>query len=180
MNVQALDVIRHRRTVRHFTAEDVTDNQIETLLEMAMYAPNRLNRQPWRFVVLRDPSLKEDLAHLLRVRPYLEQAPVLVAACAVPDVSPTWLEDVAASIENMLLAAVALDLGGTWIGSPDTYWWGLAEEHLHDKVHIPLDVRVVALIAIGHPSEMPSPHSPEDRVDQTKIHYGEWGHRHRS
>ena len=157
VNEQALDVMRNRRTIRHFTEDDVTDEQVATLVEMAMYAPNRLNRQPWRFVVLRDAELKRDLAHLLRVRPYLEQAPVLIAACADPSVSPTWLQDMAASIENMLLAAVALDLGGAWIGSPDSSMWELAEELLRDKVQIPNDVRVTALVAIGHPSEPPEP-----------------------
>jgi nitroreductase len=154
----------------------VSDEQVATLIEMAMYAPNRLNRQPWRFLVLRDPSLKKELADLLRVRRYLEQAAAVIAVCGLPSVSPTWVEDLAAAIENMLLAATALDLGGAWIGALDTVMWGLAEKRLHEKVHIPEDVRVAALVAIGHPSETPSPHSRDDRFDLTKVHFGEWGH----
>ena len=176
MNEQALDLFRHRRTIRHFTTQDVSDAEVETLLEMAMYAPNRLNRQPWRFAVIREPELKKELADLLRVRPYLEQAPVVIAACGLPSVSPTWVVDLGAAIENLLLTATAIDLGGAWVGAPDTVMWNLAEKRLHERVHIPDDVRVVALVAIGHPSETPPPHSREDRFDLTKIHFGEWGH----
>ena len=176
MNEQVLDSIKRRRSIRHFDAQDVTDEQVTALLEMAMYAPSRLNRQPWRFVVLRDPDLKKELADLLRIRPYLEQAPVVIAACALPSASPTWPQDLAAAIENMLLAATAMDLGGAWIGAPNSVMWDLAEERLRARVHIPAEVRVAALVAIGHPCETPPPHTREDRLDPTKIHFGEWGH----
>jgi nitroreductase len=175
MNEQSLDLFRHRRTIRHFGPQDITDREVELLLEMAMYAPNRLNRQPWRFVVIRDQQLKSDLAHTLRIRPYLEQAPVVIAVCGIPSLSPTWVMDTSAAIENMLLAATAMGLGGAWIGAPDTVMWSLAEECLHDKARIPLDVPVVALVALGHPAEPPKPHERSERYDATKIHYEQWG-----
>ncbi|MBN1402111.1 MAG: nitroreductase family protein [Anaerolineae bacterium] len=175
MSEQMLDLFRRRRTVRRFTSQDVTDQEVELLLEMAMYAPNRLNRQPWRFVVIRDPQLKSDLAHTLRIRPYLEEAPVVIAVCGIPNLSSTWVMDTSAAIENMLLAATAIGLGGAWVGSPDTVMWSLAEECLHDKARIPLDVPVVALVALGHPAELPEPHERSQRYDATKIHYEQWG-----
>ncbi|MFN2218494.1 MAG: nitroreductase family protein, partial [Anaerolineae bacterium] len=49
MTEETLDVIRRRRTIRRFTGDDLSQEEIETLLEMAMCAPNRLNRQPWHF-----------------------------------------------------------------------------------------------------------------------------------
>ena len=59
MDQAMLDLIRKRRTIRQFTDEDVSQEQIETLLEMAMCAPNRLDRRPWHFVVIRDKELKK-------------------------------------------------------------------------------------------------------------------------
>jgi nitroreductase len=79
MNEDVLDVIRKRRTIRKFNAHEVSDEQIETLLELAMDAPNRLNRQPWHFVVVRDKSLQRQFADVLRIHPYLETASAVIA-----------------------------------------------------------------------------------------------------
>jgi nitroreductase len=175
MNEQMIEVIRQRRTIRKFTDEDVGEEQVETLLEMAMCAPNRLNRQPWRFVVIRDKKLQRLLADLLRVHPYLEVAPVVIAVCALPEASPTWMMDVSAATENMLLAATAMGLTGTWVGAPDSTLWNMCEEMLHDALGVPLSVRIPALVALGHPGEELPPHGKHDRFDRTKVHYGKWG-----
>jgi nitroreductase len=175
MSEEMLELIRKRRTVRKFTAEDVSEEQVDTLLEMAMCAPNRLNRQPWRFVVIRDKKLQQLLADLLRIHPYLETAPVVVAVCALPEASPTWSMDISAATENMLLAATAMGLGGAWVGQPDSTLWDMCEETLHDALGIPLNVRIPALVAVGHPAEELPPHGKHDRFDRTKVHYGKWG-----
>jgi nitroreductase len=175
MNEEMLDLIRKRRTIRRFTAEDVTDEQIETLLEMAMCAPNRLNRQPWHFVIIRDQKVRQQLADILRVHPYLTGAPVAIAVCAAFEASPTWLMDVTAATENLLLGATALGLGGAWVGAPDTVLWNMVEEHLHDSLNIPLSVRIPILVAIGHPDQQFPPHGKRDRYNRTKVHYGKWG-----
>lgn len=175
MSEELLDLIRKRRTIRRFTEEDVSEEQVETLLEIAMCAPNRLNRQPWHFVIIRDKELQKVLADAVRVRPYLEEAPVVIAVCADPDTSPTWIMDISAATENLLLAATAMGLGGAWIGVPDTVLWQLGEEILHDSLGIPLNVRIPALVAVGHPAEEPPPHGKHDRFVRTKVHYGRWG-----
>jgi len=140
-----------------------------------MCAPNRLNRQPWHFVVIRDKELQKQLADLLRVHPYLETAPVVIAVCGLPQASPTWIMDVSAATENMLLATTAMGLGAAWVGAPDTVLWNLCEEALHDALAIPLeDVRIPTLVAVGHPAQELPPHGKHDRFDRTKVHYGQW------
>jgi len=56
----------------------------------------------------------------VRIHPYLETAPVVIAVCGLPKASPTWIMDVSAATENMLLAATAMGLGAAWVGAPDT------------------------------------------------------------
>lgn len=175
MSEDALDVIRKRRTIRKFTDKNVSEEQVETLLEMAMCAPNRLNRQPWRFVIIRDKELQKQLADLLRIHPYLETAPVVIAVCGLPEASPTWLMDVSAATENILLAATAMGLGTAWLGAPNTALWDLCEEALCDALAIPLNVRIPALVAVGYPAQELPPHGKHDRFDRTKVHYGKWG-----
>ena len=177
MSEELLDVLRRRRTIRRFTEEDVSEEQAEMLLEMAMCAPSRLDRQPWRFVTIRDKGLQKQLADLLRMHRYLETAPILIAVCGLPEASPTWILDISAATENMLLAATAMGLGGAWVGSPDTVLWDMLEETLHDQLGIPLNVRIPILVAIGHPAESHPPHGKQDRFDPIKVHYGKWGQR---
>ncbi len=175
MQESLLDLIRQRRTIRRFTDASVADEQIDALVELAMCAPTRLNRQPWHFVVIRDKVMQRSLAELLRIHPYVEQASALIAVCGVPQASTTWLMDVSAATENLLLAATAMGLGAAWIGAPDTTLWNMLEEHLHDTLRIPLDVRIPVLIAVGHPAENPPPHGRHDRYDPLRVHHGVWG-----
>jgi nitroreductase len=176
MEKTVLDTLRRRRTIRRYTDEDVTDEQVETLLEMAMSAPNRLNRQPWHFFVIRDKELQKRLADHLGLHPYLERAPVLIAVGARPGLSTTWQMDVSAAVENMMIAATAMGLGTAWVGEPGSVLWTMTEEMLHDSLHIPtqLGVRILALIAVGHPAQERPPHGRHDRFDPTKVHYGLW------
>lgn len=177
MTQEVLDVIRRRRTVRKFTDQEVSREQIDLLLELAMCAPNRLNRQPWHFVVIRDKAMQKRFADFLRIHSYLEDAAAVIVACANPQVSTTWAMDVSAAVENLMIGATALGLGTAWVGSPDTVTWSMFEEAVRDSLAIPIDVRVVALVALGYPAKEPVPHSREDRFDPTKVHYGRWDNR---
>jgi nitroreductase len=176
MSEEVLDVIRKRRTIRRYTDEEVTEEQVDTLLEMAMTAPNRLNRQPWHFFVIRDKHLQKKVADLAALHPYLETAPVLIAVGARPELSTTWRMDVSAAAENILIAATSMGLATAWVGDPDGARWGAVEDLLQEALHIPPQrhVRIPAIIAVGHPAEERPPHSRADRYDRTKVHYGLW------
>jgi nitroreductase len=177
MSENVLDVIRKRRTIRKFTDQELSREQIDTLLELAMCAPNRLDRQPWNFVVVQDKKLQKQFADILRIHSYIETAAAVVAVCASPSLSPTWTMDVSAAIENMLIGATAMGLGTAWVGSPDTVMWSLLEEGLHDSLAIPCDVRIVSLVSIGYPAQERPPHGRADRFDPLKVHYGQWENR---
>ena len=176
MRDEILETIRKRRTIRRYADHDVDNEQVETLLEVAMTAPNRLNRQPWHFIVIRDKKLQKKLADLLGLHPYLETAPVVIAAAARPKLSPTWQMDLSAAVENMMIAATAMGLGTAWVGEPGSVLWTMAEEMLHDELHVPkeLGVQIPALIAVGYPAEERPAHGKHDRFDRTKVHYGLW------
>jgi nitroreductase len=174
MEKDVLDVIRKRRTVRRFTDEDVSDAQVETLLEMAMYAPTYLNRKPWHFVVIRDKELQGRLGETLGVRPYLQEAPLVIAVYGDPRVSNTWDLDGCAAVENMLIAATALGVGTAWTGSPGNVAWGQCEEVLREALKVPDGFRALSLVCVGHAAKEPAAHSKEERYDKTRVHYGNW------
>jgi nitroreductase len=178
MSQEVLDTIRRRRAIRHYADEEVSEEQIERLLEMAMMTPNRLNRQPWHFFVIRDQEMQKRLANVLALHPYLEWAPAVIAVGARPELSSTWRMDVMAAIENLLIAATSMGLGTALLANPDSTLWHAAEETLTEALRIPPQrgVRIPALVTVGYPAEECPAHG-KDRFDQTKVHYGVWEER---
>ena len=170
--------IRRRRSVRRFTSESVTDAQVEYLLKCAMMAPSRLNRRPWHFVVIRDDATRRLLAESLRLHPYLEEAQVVIALCADPRVSSTWMLDVAAAAENLLLSAAAIGLGAIWVGDPGSVMWERSEEVLREQLRAPDYVKALGLIAVGHGGERLRLRKFEERFEPNKIHYDSWDQLH--
>jgi nitroreductase len=170
----ALELVRKRRTIRRFTAEDVSEELVDTLLEAASVAPSRLDQRPLHYVIIRDKAIKAKIAEALRVRPYLEQAPVVVAVAANPDISPTWALDASAAIENMLLAAASLGLGTAWVGSKGSTMWDRTVQVLREKLAIPEDIDVVSLVCIGYPDEDKPAYEPGEKRDPHRLHYDHW------
>jgi nitroreductase len=169
-----LELFRKRRTIRKFTAEDVSEEVLQTLLDVASVAPSRLDRRPLHYVVIRGKTTKAELAEALRVRPYIEEAPVVIAVCADPAASTTWELDASAAIENMLLAATAMGLGGAWVGSRGSQLWEQALQVLHTVVGVPSGIAVASLVCIGHPDEEKKAYEPGEKLDPMRIHYDHW------
>jgi len=170
--VDIFEIFKLRRSIRAFTEEDVSDEQIEKILEAARWAPSAGNIQPWEFIVVRRPDIKRDLARAALNQTFIEEAPVVIVACADEirsgriygnrGVNLYCIQDTAAAIENMLLAACALGLGACWVGAFD-------EEAARKVLRIPRGVRPVAMIPVGYPAEKPSP--PRKRPLKEIVHY---------
>jgi nitroreductase len=149
-----IDVITRRFSSRRFAATPVDEDIIETLIEAARWAPSYGNRQPWRFVVVRDPTVLAALHEALtRGNAYAKVAPVLIALAGNPedgqivDGKQYYLMDSGLALENLLLQAVAFGLHAHPMGGFDE---GIARAALG----IPADVRVLALIAVGYPGRL--------------------------
>jgi len=83
--MDTLQCIAKRRSIRHFTEEEVSNEQLRQLLEAARWAPSWANTQCWEFIVVRDPAIKQELAATMPegnpARKAAVQAPVLLVAC---------------------------------------------------------------------------------------------------
>lgn len=173
-NEAILDTIYARRSIRKFTEESVSDEQIETLLKAAMAAPSATNAQPWRFVVTRDP---ERLAAIRKEMPLAKiNAPLAILVCADlsifkrPIVERFWTQDCSAATQNILLAAVGLGLGAVWCGVHPV---PLIEKRIEKLLDLPVNVKVLNVIFIGHPAEEKEARSQYDSQKVYKDRYGE-------
>lgn len=151
--------IMTRTSIRSFTDELLADSQIETLLRAGMAAPSAVNKQPWKFVVVKNKQLLRQIADSL------PNTRLTTAACAIVvcgDMTKTldgvardfWIHDCSAATENILLAAHALELGAVWAGIfPNSD----RVDKLRGLIGIPETQIPLCVIAIGHPAENPSP-----------------------
>jgi len=180
----AMDVIMARTSIRSFTGDPVSKEQLETLLKAGMAAPTAMNVQPWRFVVVTD---KDRIAEVFGAGPrsgMFTTAGAVIVVCGEttfmrkpfgqPDAPETeqpnmfWYEDCSAAAENILLAATAEGLGAVWTaGYP-------AMERIAPiaaALGLPENVVPLCIIPVGIPAEDPA---PKDKWKPENIHWEQW------
>ena len=164
----ALDVIMTRTSIRSFTGDPVSREQLETILKAGMAAPSAINIQPWRFVVMTD---KEKIASTFGNNPrgadMYTKAGAVIVVCGDTS-SMFWFEDCSAAAENILLAAHALGLGAVWTaGYP-------AEDRVKpvsEALKLPENIKPLCIIPVGVPAEDPE---PKDKWKPENIHWEKW------
>ena len=166
---QMLGLIYSRRSIRSFTSEAVSAEQIQSLLEAAMAAPSARDRRPWEFVVVTDEAVREQLAQTHQFSSVARRAPLVIVVCGHPEVAPHWVQDCSAATENILLAAVGLGLGAVWVGIHPALE---REKHVREALNLPFGVRPLCLVPVGHPAEEKPPRT---RFEAAHVHYERFG-----
>jgi len=155
-------VIKDRVSIRKYQKRNIDDSQLNYILECGHAAPTAGNVQPWEFIVVRDVAIKRKIVDTTYVgnqknvskhQEWLMEAPVFIIVCANKDKIVTKYGeesmkkliylDCSASVENMLLAAVNLNLGSCYIS-------GFRENELSQVLQLPSSLEVIAFIPIGY------------------------------
>jgi nitroreductase len=164
-----IDTIFSRRSIRRYTEEPVSEEEIKTLLEAAMAAPSASNRKPWHFVVVTERKTLNRLAKAHKYAKMLNEAPLCISVCGDQSVSERfWVQDCSAATENLLLAVTALSLGAVWCGVHPR------QDRVKDIskiLGIGAPVVPLNLIAIGHPAEEKEPRT---QYDEGRVHREKW------
>ncbi len=167
-----MKAIMNRRSIRKYTSQPVTDEQIRSLLEAAMSAPSAGNEQPWHFIVIRDRELLDEITTVHTHASMLKQASVAVLVCADPRLNKFdvdyWIQDCAAATENLLVAVQDMGLGAVWLG---VYPREERVAGLRRIFNIPEEVIPFALVPVGYPAEQKG---PEDRYREDRVHQNRW------
>ncbi len=187
--MELFEAIKNRRSVRRFTSDPVSDEKIEDILEAGRWAPSWGNTQCWRFVVVRDPAVRAELAGALQPiklpdkeipNPALAgftAAAVIIVVCArtgrsgyghtaagsesVTDKGDWFMFDTALAVQNMVLAAHALGLGTVIIGAFDA-------AKVEKALAVPAGYRVVTMFPVGVPAR-PGKAPPRKELSQLVI-----------
>ena len=161
-----MDVIFSRKSVRHYTEQDVEADKLLTLVKAGMAAPTAMNRQPWSFIIVTNMTSVAPISDKPGLM-MLQKAKAAILVLGKRD-EKFWQQDCSAATENILLAAEAMGLGAVWCaGYPltdrtDSYkaLFNYSDEY-----------EVLSLISIGYPT---GEDEPKDKYKEEKIHWNRW------
>ena len=143
-----LRALRRTRQFRRFTDEPVAESDVQAILEVARWTGSSQNMQPWRFIVIRDPEVRQRIAEVCQHARFLRHAPMGIAIemTTIGDDSEDYDEGRVA--ERILIAASALDLGAG-IG------WAVGSDQpaVGELLGVTPPAFVRTIISIGHPTE---------------------------
>jgi len=165
--------ILERRRYRVYKDKPVPEDMIKTLLRAGMYAPSAMNSQPWEFLIMQDNEKKEAVSKLISYWSMLKKAPLGILVMANRNgyrasTKEFFVQDCAASTQNILLAAEAQGLGGVWLG---LYPKMDKMQEIRKIYSIPDHIIPFSLMSIGYPAK---PLHPHNTYHVHKVHKDEY------
>ena len=164
MEKKFLEIIRTRRSCRSYQQEQITDEQLNAVLEAGTYAPTSRGLQSPFIVAIQNEELKARLAKMnaeimgVTTNPYYD-APTYVLVF-VPSDAPNGIQDASLVMENMMLAAHTQGLGSCWIHREREMFATEEGKELMQQWGLPEGLVGIAALALGYPNGEPSPAKP--------------------
>ena len=148
------ELIKNRRSMRKFTDEELTQDQVVTLMKAALMSPSSKRSNSWQFVVIDDKEVLKELSHCK------EQASSFIADASI----------------MIQLQAEDLGLGSCWVQVRERFTaTGMpSDEFVHGILGIPLQLQILSVIAIGHKGMERKPFN-EEHLQWEKIHINKFG-----
>lgn len=166
-------LVQTRRSMRKFTDEKVSREDLQLLLRAALMAPSSKGLHSWQFVVVEDKALIEALS-LCKAQgaDFLAGAPMAIVVLAEPEVSDVWIEDASVASTMLLFQAEDLGLGSCWIQVRERNdAEGVnAEDNVRRVLDIDPSLRVLSIVAVGHKGMERKPFN-EERLLWQKVSY---------
>lgn len=175
-NMETLQAIFTRRSVRRFSEKRVEDAVLHSILRAGMSGPSAVNARPWQFLVVRDKATLSAMADAGGGGPMepLRGADFAVLVCgdlhrAFSKAPDFWIVDASIAAQNLILAAHDLGIGSVWLGT-----WPVAERVKAQQALFGLPEHIVphSIVAFGYP-EKPDD-SERDLYDETLVHFEKW------
>lgn len=151
--MDVMEAIKNRRSVRSYAERAIPEEIYQRLLAALRWAPSACNFQPWSFVLVREPQMRNQVAAASNKQMWMAQAGLIVVACGFAHQAYSKMGgkrnsvdiDLAIALDHLSLAAVAEGLATCWIGAFD-------EEAIRELLAIPPEVRIVAIMPVGYPA----------------------------
>lgn len=159
--MELIDIVKRRRSVREFQDKEISKDMIEMIIEAANFAPSACNFQLWKFIVVKDERIKNRLVDMGGAI-FIKDAPLGILVLYDNQTNnieySVHIQSAAAAIQNMLLMADHMGLGGCWICQLPP------KKQLRKLFGIPFYYDPIAYITLGYPKRYPKPHPRENRI----------------
>jgi nitroreductase len=173
-NNHTLEIIHQRKSVRNFTDQKVSKNQLGTLVKAGMAAPTAVNKQPWAFVAIDNRTSLDQLGDALPYAKMAKKASAAIIVCG--DLSKAlegweqefWIQDCSAATQNILLAAESMGLGAVWTAA---YPAKDRMKSVIDILNLPKHIIPLNVIPIGYPEGV---QQPKDKWKPENLHWNKW------
>ncbi len=168
-----LSLLFGRRSVRAYAPGAIGEEAVRQLLEAAMAAPSAMTKDPWRFIVVRQPAVLAQMALTLPGGKMLGTCTLAIVVCgelnaAFESKLDYLLQDCSAATENLLLAAHGLGLGACWVGIHPVE---IAVRAIRALFGLPTGILPLAAISLGYPGEQLEPRT---RYQEAHVHLERW------
>ena len=170
------ELIKMRRSMRKFTDEELTQEEVELLLRAALMSPSSHRSTGWQFIAVDDKAMLARLAESKESgAAFVAEAPLAIVVTADPAVSDAWVEDASIAAIMIQLQAEDLGLGSCWAhmkgrfaadGTP-------AGDVVRELLGIPEGLEVLCIIAVGHKGMERKPFN-EEHLQWEKVHINKW------
>ena len=167
-----IDLMRSRRSVRQYTDEKISDEQIKKIVSAALLAPSGHSKYPCEFIIVKNPETLEKLSHCrVGVAKMLASAAAAVVVIADKEKSDTVVEDSSVAMMNMELMAASLGIGNCWIQvrARDAENNSPAEEYLREILKFPENFMCQAVLVLGIAAKQPRARELE-KLNFSKVH----------
>ena len=156
---EVLRLMKERRSIRSYKDDSVSDDDLEKILEAARWCQSASNRQPWRFIVIKNIDTIKKLSKLAPYGGFIKQVSVVIAIISNKKKDPKWyIHDTSMASHQICLMAWALGLGTCWIGS-------LNREKGAELLKLGKDEFLTTILPIGYPKKIPNPTPRKDLQD---------------
>lgn len=171
------ELIKKRRSMRKFSEEELTQEQVVSLLKAALMSPTSKRSNSWQFIAVDDKEILKELSHSKeQASSFIADAALAIVVTADPLASDVWIEDASIASVMIQLQAEDLGLGSCWVQIRERYTAaGMpSDEFVRGILEIPLQLQVLSIIAIGHKGIERKPFD-EEHLQWEKIHINKFG-----
>ena len=171
--MELLDMMRQRRSIRKYTEEDIPEESLTKILQAGLLSESGKAKRPWEFIVVKDKAMLDDLSGCREGGvAMLKEAKCAIVVVGDAEAQDVWVEDCSVAMTNMHLMADHLGVGSCWLqgrlrnADADT----TTEEYVRTRLGFPEKYKLQAILVLGMPAAKADAYEL-DKLPMEKVHY---------